>query len=103
MYRLFLEGGYVGMSALTILLIGLFFAAWKAPAWVRESGLLALIGGIFYQLIGVYQMCGILWDEGSISPGILAAGFKVSLISTMYGMLIYVVSLVIRMVQKPKI
>lgn len=91
------------MSVLTILLIGLFFAAWKAPAWVKEIGLMALIGGIFYQLMGVYQVLGIYQSLGDISPTLLAGGFKVSLISTMYGLLIYFISLIIRMVQKPKI
>lgn len=41
--------------------------------------------------------------EGWYSPTLLAGGFKVFFISVMYGMLIYGASLVIRMLQKPKI
>ena len=91
------------MSILTMLLIGLFFAAWKAPAWVKEIGRLALAIGIFYQLMGFWQVCEIYQQTGGVSPTLLAGGFKVSLISTMYGMLIYIVSLVVTVVQKPKI
>lgn len=47
--------------------------------------------------------CSWLQQVGDISPSLLAGGFKVSFISVMYGMLIYAASLVIRMLQKPKI
>lgn len=40
------------MSLLTVELICLLFAAWKAPAWVREIGLLALVTGVVYTLLG---------------------------------------------------
>ena len=38
-----------------------------------------------------------------ISNGVLAGGFRVALIPLLYGLLIYAVSLVIRMLQKPRI
>ena len=38
---LFVEGGYLGMSMITILLTLIFFAAWKAPAWVENIGKIA--------------------------------------------------------------
>ena len=37
--NLFVEGGLAGMIAITVLLICLFLAAWKAPKWVKEIGL----------------------------------------------------------------
>lgn len=91
------------MSILTVELICLFFAAWKAPAWVKEIGLLALVSGIFYQVLGMFQAFGVIQMAGDISPSLLAGGFRVSFISVMYGMLIYAASLVIRMLQKPRI
>ena len=36
--NLFVEGGLAGMIAITVLLICLFLAAWKAPKWVKEIG-----------------------------------------------------------------
>ena len=52
MFKLFIEGGAAGMSMITIALIGVFFCAWKAPAWVKEVGIMALVIGIFWQLLG---------------------------------------------------
>ena len=52
MFELFSEGGPWGMSLLTVELICLLFAAWKAPAWVKEIGLLAPVTAFVYMLIG---------------------------------------------------
>lgn len=88
---------------MTVESICMLFAAWKAPAWVKEIGLLALLTCIFYQFLGLVQALGVFQQAGDISPSLLAGGLKVSFISVMYGMLIYAASLVIRMLQKPKI
>ena len=103
MFDLFVQGGVLGMSLLTVELICMLFAAWKAPAWVKEIGLLALLTGIFYQMLGLFQVLDVFQQAGDISPTLLRGGFKVSFITIMYGMLIYGASLVIRMLQKPKI
>ena len=103
MFDLFLQGGTWIMSILTVELICLLFAAWKAPAWVREIGLLALLTGIFYQILGMFQAFNVLHIAGDISPSLLAGGLKVSFISLIYALLIYAASLVIRMLQKPRI
>lgn len=103
MFDLFVQGGVLGMSLLTVELICMLFAAWKAPAWVKEIGLLALLTGIFYQVLGMFQAFDVIQQVGDISPSLLAGGFKVSFISIMYGMLIYAASLIISMLQKPKI
>lgn len=91
------------MSILTVELICMLFAAWKAPAWVKEIGLLALLTGIFYQILGMFQAFNVLRIAGDISPSLLAGGLKVSFISLIYALLIYAASLVIRMLQKPRI
>ena len=44
----FMEGGLLGSSILTVILILMLLAAWKAPAKVKECGLLALAFGFFY-------------------------------------------------------
>ncbi len=91
------------MTLLTVELICLLFAAWKAPGWVKEIGLLGLATGVFYHFVGLYQMNGVIQSIGDISPALIAGGAQVASITTMYGILIYAVSLVIRMVQKPRI
>ena len=74
MYQLFFEGGSYQMSLLTAELI-----------------------------LSMYHAFDVIQQAGDISPTLLLGGFKVSFITIMYGMLIYGASLVIRMLQKPKI
>jgi len=35
--------------------------------------------------------------------GVLCGGFKVCLIATLYGLIVYFISLIIRVIQKPRI
>ena len=48
---LYMEGGYIWMSMITICLIAMLFAAWKAPRWVKEAGLAALMLDLFHDRI----------------------------------------------------
>ena len=98
-----MAGGPVGMITITLLFIGLFFAAWKAPRWVKEIGIAALVVGIFWQLLGFLQMADYLEANNDTAPSIIWAGIKVNFISTLYGLIVYFVSLVIRVIQKPRI
>lgn len=101
--NLFVEGGLAGMIAITVLLICLFLAAWKAPRWVKEIGLGSLVIGIFWSIRGLSQMLGVLQMFGDVSPVVVCGGLKVTLISTSYGLIVYFISLVIRIIQKPRI
>ena len=103
LFTLFLSGGPAGMITITLLFIGLFFAAWKAPRWVKEIGIAALVVGIFWQLLGFLQMADYLEAHPDTSLSIIWAGIKVNFISTLYGLIVYFVSLVIRVIQKPRI
>jgi len=86
--NLFLEGGLAGMIAITLLLVGLLLAAWKAPKWVKEIGIGALVVGIFWTLRGLSQMLGVLQMFGDVSPAIVCGGLKVTLIATSYGLIV---------------
>lgn len=103
MFQLFIEGGLWGMTLLTLELVGLLFAAWKAPAWIREIGLLALTSGAVFTLLGISQMLGYVRGAGEVALALLAGGLRVACIPILYGLLIYALSLVIRMVLKPRI
>jgi len=104
MINLFLEGGPWMMSVLTLLLVAIFFAAWKAPAWVKEIGKFALAFGVLSLLLGLSQMFGYLKGvNGEVEMRIIYAGFKVALIPVMYGIIIYLVSIVVKTIQKPRI
>ena len=91
------------MSVMTLELIALLLAAWKAPGWVKEIGLLALITGILGTLAGLFDAAATIHAAGDISTGLLWGGIRVALITALYGMVVYIVSLVIRIVQKPRL
>ncbi len=115
MFKLFIQGGAGIMTVLTVLLVAIFFAAWKAPRWIREIGAFALVFGFLTFLIGIYQMFVALQEvagaigEGVsgifdlISPDVLFGGLKIALIPVFYGIIIYLVSLVVRVVKKPRL
>ena len=102
-FKLFFEGGWEFMLLVTLSLTGVFFSAWKAPNWVREFGLLGLAFGVFGTLIGVYTACADIEQAGEISMGVLAGGIRVISISGLYGIIVYIISLIIRIIQRPRI
>ena len=103
MFEIFVMGGIPWMTTLTLILLALLLAAWKAPAWVKEIGMIALVVGVLGTVVGVCQAADDIAAAGNIAPGIVWTGMRVALITTLYGILIYLVSLVIRIVQKPRI
>lgn len=101
---LFSQGSPFWMSLLTILLVALLFAAWKAPRWVKEIGLAAPVVAILSVLFGLYNTFDTLGrTAGAISPGVLFGGLQCCTIPIIYGLLIYLVSLIIRIIHKPRI
>ena len=115
MFKLFIQGGAGIMTVLTVLLVAIFFAAWKAPRWIKEIGSFALVFGFLTLLIGLYQMFVALqqvaMDIGEgvsgifdlISPGVLFGGLKIALIPVFYGIIIYLISLVVCLIKKPRL
>ena len=115
MFKLFIQGGAGIMTVLTVLLVAIFFAAWKAPRWIKEIGSFALVFGFLTLLIGLYQMFEALqqvaMDIGEgvtgvfdlVSPDVLFGGLRIALIPVFYGIIIYLVSLVVRVIKKPRL
>ena len=115
MFKLFIQGGPLFMTVLTVLLVAIFFAAWKAPRWIREIGSFALVFGFLTLLVGLYQMFEALQQVATdigegvtgvfdlISPGVLFGGLKIALIPVFYGIIIYLVSLVVSVIKKPRL
>lgn len=113
MMKLFIEGGPLFMGILT--LIGLVMIAWSIAisrqlflqyniekevvrhniTYIKSIGVFALIVGIFGQLTGLYQVFTVLQEFGTVSPAVLAGGLKVSSITTLYGIFIFLVSYII--------
>lgn len=112
----FVSGNPLCMSALTLLLALVFLAAWKAPAWVRNIGLISLACGFLFGAMGLYQMYGVLQESyrafnkaGDISPSnlmppaVIYGGYKCVLVPIIYGIIIFIVSQIAYLCQKPRI
>jgi len=103
MMDLFYQGGPLFMSILTFLLLGVLWTAWKGGP-LKELGLLALAVGVLGQLIGLYHAFSVLegFQEAmgeAAGEGLIAGGLKVSLTPTLYGLMIYILSVVLRAVR----
>lgn len=103
--QLFMQGGPLWMTFITLCLIGLFFAAWKAPNWIKEIGIAALVIGFFSLMLGLEQMFAWLQEmpQDATTAMMRYAGLKCALVPALYGMIVYFVALVIRVIQKPRI
>ncbi len=106
-------GGPLFMSILTIVLVVMtvwilyhFISGYKSVQLSRETilrrlgygksiGLFAMIIGILGQLIGLYDAFAAIEKMGDISPSMVYGGIKVSMITTLYGIFIYLASLIL--------
>ena len=99
----FVNGGPILMSIITILLIAVLFAAWKAPAWVKELGILAFAASLFMTCMSLYQFFETIMLYGEASFRVYCQGLTIALLPFLYGLLVYIVSIIIRIIQKPRI
>lgn len=93
----------MGMITLvfTLMIAAAGYALWREAfrargvAWVRSLGLLALVLGVLGQLIGLYDAFSAIQQMGQVSQAMLAGGLKVSSITTLYGLGVYALALVV--------
>ena len=95
----FMMGGPLFMSILTLILILLIGAAILKKE-VKEIGLLALAFGFLGQLIGLMGAFEGIEAMGGVSQSVFAGGLKVSSITSIYGMLIYTIGLIIQVIRR---
>lgn len=113
MMDLFYMGGAAFMSILTIILI--VVVAWgvyhfvaglntkgeksniaiRRLSYIKSFGLFGMITGILGQLIGMYSAFAAIEEAGDISKAMFFGGVKVSLITPIYGILIFLFSLLL--------
>ncbi|MEY8849802.1 MotA/TolQ/ExbB proton channel family protein [Psychroserpens sp. XS_ASV72] len=103
MLDLFFEGGTLFMTILTLLLLGVIISFWKFPEWTKDIGLLALSFGILGQIIGLYGAFKGIEQMGQVSQQIMAGGLKVSSITTIYGLIIYILAIVLALINKSRL
>ena len=63
--------------------------------YIKSIGLFAMVIGILGQLIGLFEAFQAIEQMGGVTPEMLAGGIKVSMITTLYGITIYVISFLI--------
>ena len=109
-FKYFIMGGVEFMGALTILalmIIGIIikktvdlFSDKDMPQpklewglkYIKALGLLALVVGVFGQVIGLFEAFKAIEEMREVPPSLLAGGLKVSSITTIYGFIIYIFS-----------
>ncbi|MEM9325511.1 MAG: MotA/TolQ/ExbB proton channel family protein [Bacteroidota bacterium] len=70
-------------------------AANRSLDYVRYLGVLTMTVGILGQIVGLYSAFVAIAEWGGIKPDMLAAGLRVSSITTLYGMTIFVIAYVV--------
>ncbi|MCW0483959.1 MotA/TolQ/ExbB proton channel family protein [Gaoshiqia sediminis] len=106
---LFYEGGPLFMSIITIWGIGMlvfsvqkiihFFVQQKftqnSLGLILLFGSLAIVTGFLGQAIGMLMAFDAIEAAGDISPALIAGGLKVSMITPLYGTIIFIFSLIV--------
>lgn len=114
MVRYFFEGGKWFMGTLSILFLIILSLSVIAGtlaikstsgnadkiknfiSYIRSIALFALVFSVFGQILGLVDIFDYLARENSeIAPAILAKGIKITCWSTIYGIIIYLVSILI--------
>jgi len=116
MKDLFYMGGTLFMSILTILFVlmlaysvfslisilnsknGEVLKIRSRLVYIKSIGLFSIITGIFGQLIGLYMAFSAIEKAADISPAMIFGGLKVSMMTTLYGFIIYLISILIWLV-----
>jgi len=103
MIDLFLNGGLVTMSFLTLLFIMVVIAANNRKHLVISLGLLAFVVGLLSSFLGIYSAIIVIEQMGNASPAIVAGGIKTALTTFIYGIFVFVVSVILDIVNKNKV
>lgn len=68
----------------------------KLSGYIKSLALFTLVFGIFGQILGLVDIFDYLATQNSeIAPAILATGIKITCYSTIYGIVIYLISILI--------
>ena len=101
--QLLSQSGLLVIVFLTVLLVHLLLAAWKAPNWVKEIGQAALASSILIEaIVWIRSISVIIQCNGEISPLLLWNGVASTLCVISYGLIIYIISLILRVMGKPR-
>ena len=113
MFDIFSQGGPLFMGILTLILLSLVAVfvlslikkrdekqLLQSIQWLKSLGTLGLVVGILGQLIGLFSAFSVIETSQGISPTMLASGLKVSMITTLYGLIIFIIYILFSMILK---
>lgn len=92
----------VAMCLITLMLVLVFLCAWKAPRWIKPVGSIALALGIIrfaWGFIGVFYDVNM---AGGVSPNVYARGLPRMLFIIIYGMIVFILSRIVYLIQKSR-
>lgn len=113
MLQLFYEGGALFMSILSIVFLAMIITAVVNGVpifsgkvlnveqtryrlgYIKSLGLLAVVLGLLGQMIGLFMAFEAITEMGEVSQAMLAGGLRVSSITTIYGLIIFVIAYLI--------
>ena len=118
MFKYFIEGGPLFMGLLSIVLLAILVIAVMASksaidnestetekhksklGYIKSLGLFAFVLGMLGQFLGLFQAFSIIGSGMEISPAIMAQGVKVSMVTSIYGMIIFLIAYLLWFVVK---
>lgn len=92
---------WVAVITLTVILIFNWAKDRKSPKLkiiydlILFTGSFAFLIGLLGQILGIMQIMDCIGEIGSISPALIARGFKVTMLTTTYGFVLFVISFAI--------
>ena len=93
MFELFYNGGPFFMGILSVIMLALILAFFRFPTHLQLLGQLGLGLGVLGLLISLYEAFGAIEKMGGVSQAMLAGRLKNALLPTLYGLVIYLLSL----------
>jgi biopolymer transport protein ExbB/TolQ len=113
MFDIFSQGGPLFMGILTLIFLSLMAVfvvsiikkreekqLLQSIQWLKSLGTLGLVVGVLGQLIGLFSAFSVIETSQGISPTMLVSGLKVSMITTLYGLIIYITYIVFSIILK---
>ena len=118
MFKYFIEGGPLFMGLLSIMFLTILVIAVMAGksaidnesndteklkrklGYIKSLGLFAFVLGMLGQFLGLFQAFSIIGSGMEISPAIMAQGVKVSMVTSIYGMIIFLIAYLLWFVVK---
>ncbi|GAA5034076.1 hypothetical protein GCM10011506_27100 [Marivirga lumbricoides] len=110
-YEIHIEGGIEFMSILFLLFLAVLGTGVvalikkkepvKRDKWIKinqDLALFALVWGIFGQTIGLFGAFQAIEEVGEVLQALLAGGLKVSSYTTLYGLLIFLIGKIFKII-----